>query len=133
MVIVDSCVLIDILSGDERFADSSAETLSAVADRHELAINPLIYAEVAGGAPSQAVVDRHLPPESFRRLELPYGAAFLAARAFARYRRAGGTRRSPLADFYIGAHAALIGCAIVTRDVRRFRSYFPSVELIVPS
>lgn len=133
MVLVDSCILIDILTNDEQFAEASASTLEAVADRHRLAINPLIFAEISAGAPSLEAAEQDVPASRFERLDLPYPAGFLAGRAFARYRRAGGTRRSPLADFYIGAHAAILGCAIVTRDVTRFRTYFSSVELIVPS
>jgi len=132
VVLVDSGVLIDVLSEDEPFNEVSSAVLASIADRHELAINPIIFAELAARAPSLEAVERALPPTSYLREELPYRAAFLAGRAFAAYRRAGGTRRSPMPDFYIGAHAAVLKCAIVTRDTARYRRYFSTVPLIVP-
>jgi predicted nucleic acid-binding protein len=92
----------------------------------------LIFAEVSVGFASFEELDRVLPSSRFRRDELPYGAAFLAGRAFTEYRRRGGTRRSPLPGFYIGAHAQVAGYDLLTRDATRYRNYFPSVRLIAP-
>ncbi|MCY4374406.1 MAG: hypothetical protein OXC31_11585 [Spirochaetaceae bacterium] len=98
----------------------------------QLAINPLIFAEVAIEYRDQSQLEAALPA-TLVRLPLPYSAAFMAGRAFLEYRRRGGTRRSPLPDFYIGAHAAAEGHAIVTRDASRYRTYFPDVTVIAPS
>jgi predicted nucleic acid-binding protein len=95
-------------------------------------MNPIIYAEVSTTFQRVEDLDARLAADLFRRDELPYGAAFLAARAFVKYRRRGGSRTSPMPDFYIGAHAVASGFSVLTRDPRRIRRYFPSVEVIVP-
>ena len=95
-------------------------------------INPIVYAELAPAFATQADLDRWLDPAVFQRLPLPYTAGWLAAQAFVKYRRAGGTKNSPLPDFYIGAHAEAEGLTLVTRDAARYRTYFPSVTLIAP-
>ena len=132
MVLVDANVLLDWLTGDPRWHAWSTEQL----DRHGmaggLAVNPLIFAEVAMTFSSAEQLDAALPAARFARLALPYGAAFRAGHAFREYRRAGGERRSPMPDFYIGAHAAVAGLPLLTRDVRRYRTYFPDVRLIAP-
>ena len=110
----------------------SEEKLAWHAERDLLAINPIIYAEVSVHFASIEELDDALSPTEFLRLPLPYEAGFLAARCFVEYRRRGGQRRAPLTDFYIGAHAATEGLALLTRDVSRFRTYFPTVQLIVP-
>ena len=96
-------------------------------------VNPLIYAEISVGFDSIEAVEDVLPPTLLAREPLPYEAAFLAGKAFARYRQRGGTRHSPLPDFYIGAHAAVSGYRLITRDARRYREYFPRLELIAPA
>ena len=106
--------------------------LSDAADRDEVAINPIIYTEIASGFATMSDLDRHLGVEAFRRLPLPYEAGFVAGRAFVEYRRRGGLRTSPLPDFYIGAHAAVSGLTLLTRDARRYAGYFPTVRLISP-
>ena len=113
------------------FAWSEAALIDA-ANRDEIAINPIIYAEIASGFATMVALDLHLGDGEFRRLALPYEAGFVAGRAFVEYRRRGGLRTSPLPDFYIGAHAAVAGLALLTRDARRYASYFPKVELIGP-
>jgi predicted nucleic acid-binding protein len=107
--------------------------LAEVSDNDTLVINPLIYAEASVNFTSVEALEDLLPAETFRRDELPYEAAFLAGKAFAAYRRRGGARTSPLPDFYIGAHAAVSGYRLLTRDATRYRTYFPTVELISPS
>lgn len=132
ITLVDSNVILDLVTDDPKWGAWSAEALSRAADESALAINPLIFAEVSIGFATVEELEQLLPPEEFERLELPYEAAFLAGKAFVSYRRRGGRRSAPLADFYIGAHAAVGGLRLLTRDPRRYRTYFPTVELIAP-
>ncbi len=131
-VLIDSNVLLDVLTEDPEWFAWSAERLARIADSEPLAINPLVYAEVSIGFESRHEIDLALPEATFRRLPLPWEAAFVAGKRFLEYRRRGGTRRSPLPDFYIGAHAETAGLRLLTRDARRFRTYFPGVEVIAP-
>ena len=132
MILVDSNVLIDVLTNDPVWQEWSSAQLTRLGNTRQLAINPLIFAEIAIAYPDEEQLDAALPA-TLVRLPLPYTAAFMAGRAFLEYRRRGGTRRSPLPDFYIGAHAAAEGHTIVTRDVARYRTYFPDVTVIAPS
>jgi predicted nucleic acid-binding protein len=132
-ILVDANVILDVVTGDPRWSGWSAEHLSDAADRSRLAINPIVYAEVSVGYERIEEIDAVLSPSDFLRLPLPYAAGFLAGKCFQRYRRAGGARRSPLPDFYIGAHAAIERLPLLTRDARRYRTYFPSLQLIAPS
>ena len=131
-VLVDSNVLLDVLTEDERWFAWSSDTLAACADDSVLAINPIIFAEVSIRFSRIEELDEVLPP-ALQRLPLPFEAAFLAGKAFLRYRRRGGARRVPLPDFFIGAHAAVGGLRLLTRDAGRYRSYFPRLELIAPA
>ena len=130
-VLVDSSVLLDVMTRDSRWAAWSEEKLAWHAERDLLAINPIIYAEVSVHFASIEELDDALSPSDFIRLPLPYEAGFLAAKCFLQYRRRGGKRSAPLPDFYIGAHAATESLALLTRDVSRYRTYFPTVPLIV--
>ncbi len=132
-VLVDSNVLLDVVTGDPRFGAWSAEALASLADEEIVVINALIYAEVSIGFETVEALEAALPLELYRREDLPYEAGFLAGKVFLQYRLAGGVRRSPLPDFYIGAHAAVAGYRLLTRDAARYRSYFPRLELIAPS
>jgi len=131
-VLVDSNVILDVFTEDPRWFDRSAAVLARMAGDHELIVNPIVYAEVSVGFERIEELDAALPGESFRREPLPWEAAFLAGKCFVRYRRAGGSRRAPLPDFYIGAHAAVRGIPLLTRDAARYRTYFPRLELILP-
>lgn len=131
-VLVDSSVLLDVATDDPEWGAWSAEALARTAGDSPLVINPLVYAEVSVGYERIEELEKAVPAETFRRDPLPYEAAFLAGKAFLRYRRRGGSRRSPLPDFYIGAHAAIAGHRLLTRDPSRFRGYFPTVDLIAP-
>ena len=131
-VLVDSNVLLDVATNDPGWGDWSAATLERTADEAILIINPLVYAEVSIGFEAIEDLETVLPPDLYRREELPYEAGFLAGRCFLRYRRAGGRKRSALADFYIGAHAAVAGYRLLTRDATRYRTYFPKLVLIAP-
>ena len=131
MILVDSNILIDVLTEDPAWEHWSAEQLARLGNTRQLAINPLIFAEVAIAYRDEAQLNAALPP-SLVRLALPYSAAFLAGHAYLEYRRRGGARRSPLPDFYIGAHAAAEGHIVLTRDATRYRTYFPDVAVIAP-
>lgn len=131
-VLVDSNVLLDVLTADPRWYDWSAAQLDALAAEGEPCINPIIYAEVSVGFERIEELDQALPPDVFTRLPLPWEAGFLAGKSFLRYCRAKGARTAPLPDFYIGAHAAIDGLALLTRDARRYRTHYPRLELICP-
>jgi predicted nucleic acid-binding protein len=131
-MLVDSNVILDVLTEDPQWFEWSAQMLADYADQGDLVINPIIYAEISIGFNRLEEVETALPEDFFRRDPLPYLAAFQAGQSFLEYRRRGGERRSPLPDFYIGAHAAVAGIPLLTRDVNRYRTYFPSVSLIVP-
>ena len=130
--IVDTNVIVDVLSRDPTWFEWSASTIERCASEGPLAINPIIFAELAVGFPRIEDLDAALPPPDWHRLPLPWPAGFLAGRCFGEYRRRGGSRSSPLPDFYIGAHAAVENLIVVTRDAVRFRAYFPKVRLIEP-
>lgn len=130
--LVDANVLLDLAQEDAVWASWSERSLAEVAERGRLAINPIVYAEVSVGYERREQLDRALPEDEYVRLDLPWEAAFLAGKVFLAYRRAGGARRSPLPDFYIGAHAAVAGMRLLTRDATRYRTYFPKLELIAP-
>jgi len=132
IVLVDSSVLLDVMTEDRRWHAWSSDALERCADEGELAINPIIYAEVSIRFERIEELDDALPDSEFRRLPLPWEAAFLAGKSYVRYRRRGGARRAPLPDFYIGAHAAVSGLALLTRDASRYRSYFPKLRVIAP-
>lgn len=131
--LVDSNVLIDVLSGDPAWGDWSTQALGTAGFEGPLVINPVIYAEVSHRYSRKEVLDRELPAEVFIRENVPWVAAFLAGKAYLDYRRRGGSRLSPLPDFFIGAHAAVTGLRLLTRDASRYRTYFPTVELIAPA
>lgn len=131
-VLVDSNVILDVLTEDPTWCDWSADALAACADTAVLVIDPLVYAEVSVRFERIEELEEALPTEFFRREALPWEAAFLAGKSFLAYRRNGGARRAPLPDFYIGAHAAVRGYRLLTRDARRYRTYFPRLEVLAP-
>jgi predicted nucleic acid-binding protein len=130
--LIDSCVLLDVITDDARWADWSARHIATAVETGRVVINPLIYAEVSVGYETFEELDELLPASDFEREPLPFLAGFAAGKAFVRYRRGGGGKRSPLPDFYIGAHAVLAGYRLLTRDARRYRSYFPALAIIAP-
>lgn len=132
MVLVDASVLLDVLTDDPEWRRWSEDQLARLSEVEDLAINPIIYAELSPAFRTARELESALKGLPIQRLMLPYDAGFLAGRAFVRYRAEGGARRSPLPDFYIGAHAQLEGMLLLTRDVRRYRSYFPKVRLVCP-
>ncbi len=133
MTLVDSSVMLDILTADPRWTQWSSEALASARDDGNLVINPIVYAEVSVGFDKIEDLEEAVPASDFEREQLPYEAGFLAGKAFLAYRRRGGDRRFPVPDFYIGAHAAVRGYRLLTRDAARYRTYFPSVEVIAPA
>ena len=130
-VLIDTNVILDIVIDDATWAQRADGTLQK--HRHEeVFINPVIYAELCTGAPTQDYVDEALADLQLDYHEIPRAGLFIASKAYKRYRSNGGNKTSPLPDFFIGAHAELLGCPIITRDMKRYRTYFPTVELITP-
>ena len=132
-VLVDSNVLLDVLTDDEGWAGWSAAALARAANSGRLIINPIIYGEVSIRFSSIEDLEAALPRDVLEKEPIPFEAAFLAGKAFARYRKAGGNKSAPLPDFLIGAHAAIAGYDVLTRDPRRFMTYFPKLRLISPT
>jgi len=130
-VLVDANVVLDIMTQDERWFDWSANALAQAADHHRLVVNPIIYAEVSIRYSRIEDFDAALPRAALDREPLPFEAAFLAGKAFLTRRR-GGAKGSPLHDFVIGAHAAVAGYSLLTRDAARYRTYFPNLSIIAP-
>jgi predicted nucleic acid-binding protein len=131
-VLVDSNVLLDIIAGDARWRSWSEASLESAANRTRLVINPIIYAEVSVRFSRIEDLEATLPRSLLDREPIPYEAAFLAGKAFLAYRRSSGARSSPLPDFFIGAHASVASYELLTRDSRRYRTYFPRLRLITP-
>lgn len=131
-VLVDSNVLLDIFTKDKKWFLWSSEALSQYAERELLYVNPIIYSEISIGFNNIEDLEEALPSNYINRDDLPYEAAFLAGKCFLKYRKAGGLKSSPLPDFYIGAHAAVRGWSILTRDKGRYKSYFPTLKIISP-
>jgi len=129
--LLDTNVLLDILTNDPTWAEWSSGQFRR-AQTKGIVVNPIIFAELAAHFPRKEDLDHFLRPSLFKRLPLPYEAAFSASRAFLAYRRSGGGKTSPLPDFYIGAHAEHDGLTLVTRDAARYRTYFPNVRLVTP-
>ena len=130
---IDSNVLLDLMTEDMRWLSWSAEAVEKAADRFRLVINPIIYAEVSIRYSRIEDLEAALPRTLLDREAIPYEAAFLAGKCFLAYRQQGGTKQSPLPDFFIGAHAAVAGYRLLTRDAARYRSYFPRLSLIAPN
>ena len=131
-VLVDSNVILDIATEDRHWFRWSSETLANCAEAHTLVINPIIYAEVSIGFDRAEDVETVLPASYFRRDPVPWEAAFLAGKCFMAYRRSGGKKSSTLPDFFIGAHAAVAQMTLLTRDISRYRTYFPKLRLVAP-
>lgn len=131
-VLVDSNVVLDVMTEDERWFEWSSAALERCAEENVICVNPVIYAEVSIRFERIEELEAALPTDLFERLPVPYEAAFLAGKCFLDYRRRGGRRTSTLPDFFIGAHAAVGGMQLITRDVGRYRTYFPTLRIISP-
>ena len=132
MLLVDTNVLVDVLQDDPQWADWSISQLRAQASIHPLIINPIIYAEVSLSFSTLEGLDSAVLTLALQLREIPRPALFLAAKAYAQYRKRGGSKLQVLPDFFIGAHAAVEGWPLLTRDASRFKTYFPTLDLIAP-
>jgi len=130
--LVDSNVLLDVITRDPVWSVWSEDALAGALRSGEVWLNPIIYAEVSLAFATIAAQDAALPPDTLRRAPLPFAAGFLAARAHQAYRNRGGTRATTLPDFFIGAHAVVDRLTLVTRDARRYRTAFPGLTLVAP-
>ncbi len=131
--LVDSNVILDIFENDPSWADWSEDTLSRYSVDHTLLINPIIYSEISIGFERIEDLESAIAGCGFKMIQIPKEALFLAGKAFLKYRKRRGNKRSPLPDFFIGAHAAVLDTTLITRDVTRYASYFPGVHLIAPA
>lgn len=131
-MLVDTNVLVDVLQNDPQWADWSIAQLQAQSKVHRLSINPIIYAELSLNFSTVEALDAVISRMELDLLDIPKPALFLAGKAFMQYRRGGGLKTNVLADFFIGAHAAVSGLPLLTRDTRRYQSYFPSINLVTP-
>ncbi len=132
MTLVDTNVLLDLVTDDSDWFDWSRQAVETAAASEPLCVNAIIYAELSVRYDSVATVDEFLESAGVEIVDIPRHAAFLAAKAFGDYRAAGGARIGVLSDFFIGAHALVLGVPLLTRDVRRYRTYFPKTRLIAP-
>ena len=132
MLLVDTNVLVDVLQDDPQWADWSIGQLRAQSKIHELVINPVVYAELSLSFSTFESLDRVVATMQLALREIPRPALFLAGKAYLQYRRRGGSKARVLPDFFIGAHAAVEGWPLLTRDAGRFRTYFPSLEVVAP-
>ncbi len=132
MTLVDTNVLLDLVTDDSQWFDWSAKAMEVEAVKGPLCINAVIYAELSTRYESVEAVDEFVTQAGLQIVEIPRAAAFLAGKAFVRYRSAGGTKSGVLSDFFIGAHAAALDIPVLTRDVRRYRTYFPNLRLVAP-
>jgi len=132
-ILVDSNVLLDLMIEDSPWFSWSAAAVTQAADRSRLVINAIVYGEVSVRYSRIEDLEAALPKDMLDREAIPYEAAFLAGKAFLTYRRHGGTKLSPPPEFFIGAHAAVAGYRLMTRDARRYRTYFPGLRLIAPA
>lgn len=130
--LVDSCVILDIITEDKKWFEWSASALEACANQSQLFINPIIYAEISIGFQKIEELEAAVSSDFFKRLSLPWEAAFLAGKSFLKYRKSGGHRALPLPDFFIGAHAMIESLTLLTRDTKRFSHYYPKLSIISP-
>ena len=133
MLLVDTNVLVDVLANDPEWADWSISQLRGQSKVHQLAINPIIYSELSLTFSTVEALDKTIVDLGLAMIEMPRPALFLAGKAFVRYRRQGGQKSNVLADFFIGAHAAVSRYPLLTRDTRRYSSYFADLKLITPN
>ena len=132
MMLVDTNVLLDLVTNDAKWADWSIRKLDAAALKGPLVINDVVYAELSVRFAAIETLEDTLDEARVAVAPIPRAALFLAGKAFQRYRAAGGTRTGVLPDFFIGAHASVVGVALLTRDAQRYRSYFPAIDLVTP-
>jgi predicted nucleic acid-binding protein len=133
VILIDTNVLLDLVTDDRRWAGWSQQQLERAAALDELAINAVVYAELSIGYARIEELDAMIATAGLTMAEIPKPAVFLAGKAFQRYRAAGGTRSGVLPDFFLGAHAVISACPLISRDAARYRTYFPGIWLIAPN
>ncbi len=131
-VLVDSNIILDVFLNDPKWADWSESTLEEYINYTALYINPIIYSEISIGFKLIEDLELAITKAGFQMLEIPKEALFLAGKAYLKYKKRKGVKRTPLPDFYIGAQAAVLNLNLITKDVSRYQSYFPTVKLITP-
>ncbi|HUV60095.1 MAG TPA: PIN domain-containing protein [Desulfatiglandales bacterium] len=131
-ILIDSNVILDLFENNQNWAEWSESSLEQYSMTHTLYINPIIYAEVSIGFERIEELENAITGCGFQMIQIPKEALFLAGKAFIKHKKQKGSKLSPLPDFFIGAHAAVVGLEIMTRDISRFRSYFPTVKLVTP-
>lgn len=132
MLLIDTNVLVDVLQDDPSWAECSMRQLRVQSALHELAINPVVYAEISLSYSTLEALEKVVAAMKLAVREIPRPALFLAGKAFAQYRKRGGSKTQVLPDFFIGAHAAVEGWPLLTRDASRFRTYFPTLQVLAP-
>ena len=133
MILVDTNILLDLVTGDRQWAGWSQQRLDSAAARDQVAINDIVYAELSVGYATIEELDEMIRRAGVINAAIPPAALFLAGKAFRQYRLAGGIRTGVLPDFFIGAHAVIADCTLITRDATRYRTYFPGITLIAPN
>ena len=133
MILLDTNVLLDVVTRDPVWSDWSRQQLNAAAATDQIAINDIVYAELSVGYQQMEELDEMIATAGIAMAPMPRAALFLAGRAFRRYRAAGGVKTGVLPDFFLGAHAVVADCELITRDARRYRAYFPGIALIAPN
>jgi predicted nucleic acid-binding protein len=132
MVLVDSNVILDLFTQDPKWVIWSGHQIRTLSKINELAVNTIVFAELSPRFSTQALLEKNLETAEIKILELPREAAFLAGKVYAQYRKQGGTKENILADFFIGSHAAILNCQLLTRDRKHYATYFPRLRLITP-
>jgi predicted nucleic acid-binding protein len=132
MILVDSNILLDIFTIDAQWYDWSASKLSKLAESHELIINDIIYTEISIGFDRIEDLENVISDDFFKIMPIPREALFLAGKAFLQYKANSGNKNSVLPDLFIGAHAAVLEIPLLTRDISRYKTYFPRIKLITP-
>ena len=130
--LVDSNIILDLFTKDSHWFDWSANQIGQAAEAGPLIINPIIYSEISISFESLEDLEESLSPDLFEKRPIPWEACFLAGKCFVKYRKRGGAKALPLPDFFIGAHAAVEGLTLLTRDANRYKTYYPTVKLIHP-
>jgi predicted nucleic acid-binding protein len=133
VILVDTNILLDLVTGDPQWAEWSQQQLDIATARGQVAINDIVYAELSVGYPTIKELDEMIRRAGVINAAIPRPALFLAGKAFRRHRLAGGVRTGVLPDFFIGAHAVIVDCMLITRDAARYRTYFPGIALIAPN
>jgi predicted nucleic acid-binding protein len=132
IILLDSNILLDIFTKDPIWFDATSNLLEQLSTNHQFAINPIIYSEISIGFKDIESLEKIIPPNDFLRLDLPWESSFLAGKCYIKYKKNKGLKSSLLPDFLIGAHAAVSKLGLMTRDISRYKTYFPTVELFIP-